>query len=163
MEKKQFLTILGLGNVLLQDEGFGVHFVRWFSGRYHLPDEVDVIEGGTMAYALLDIVCRCEHLIVIDVIKADDEPGSIYRFSQEDMLANMPPPTSAHEVQFMDVLFQAELLDESPETVFLCIVPQKYDEMALTMTALMEEKFMEMERFLLKELALHDVTPERLS
>ena len=50
------------------------------------------------------------------------------------METHMPPPTSAHEVSFPDVLFKAELLDESPETVFLCIVPEDYGEMGMELT-----------------------------
>ncbi|MEN6330536.1 MAG: hydrogenase maturation protease, partial [Smithella sp.] len=84
MTDKNFVTILGIGNILLQDEGFGVHFVRWISGRYSATDEIRIIDGGTLGYALLDIVSGCRNLIVIDVIKVDDAPGSIYRFSKEE-------------------------------------------------------------------------------
>ncbi len=155
------ITILGLGNILLRDEGFGVHFVRWFSERYRLPDPVRIVEGGTLAYSLLDTVCNCDHLIVIDVIKTNDEPGSIYRFTQDELALHLPPPTSAHEVQFLDVLCKAELIEQAPNVIFLCIVPRSYDEMELEMTPLMREKFPLMEGLLLKELSHHHVAPER--
>ena len=48
MEDKQFITILGLGNILMKDEGFGVHFVRWIESRWRLPETVELIEGGVM-------------------------------------------------------------------------------------------------------------------
>ena len=121
--KKEKITILGVGNILLADEGFGVHFVRWLSGRYKPSENVHIIDGGTLGYALMDIICSCDNLIVIDVLKAKDTPGSIYRFNIQEMQAHMPPPTTAHEVTFFDVLFKAELMDELPETLFLCIVP----------------------------------------
>ena len=79
---------------------------------------VRIIDGGTLGYALIDIICSCEHLIVIDVLKVKDTPGSIYRFNTEEMQAHMPPPTTAHEVTFFDVLFKVELMDELPETYF---------------------------------------------
>ncbi|MEN6317292.1 MAG: hydrogenase maturation protease, partial [Syntrophaceae bacterium] len=84
MTDKNFVTILGIGNILLEDEGFGVHFVRWISERYSATDDIRIIDGGTLGYALLDIVSGCRNLIVIDVIKVDDAPGSIYRFSKEE-------------------------------------------------------------------------------
>jgi hypothetical protein len=62
----------------------------------------------------------------------------------------------------MDVLFQAELLDEAPNTVFLCMVPERYDEMDLAMTAAVQSRFSDMETLLLKELSLHGVMPERV-
>lgn len=156
-------TILGLGNILLGDEGFGVHFVRWFAGRHRLPDEAALVDGGVLGYALLDIICNCDHLIVIDAIKAGDEAGSIYRFTREELEAKMPPPTSAHEVTFMDVLFKAELIGEIPSVVFLCIVPGCYGEMDLEMSPGLREKFPVMENLLLKELELLGVKPLKIS
>ena len=85
------INILGLGNILLQDEGFGVHFIRWFSEAYHLPENVKATDGGTLGYMLLDILGSCEEAIIIDVIKLNDLPGSIYRFTQEEMEIHMPP------------------------------------------------------------------------
>lgn len=160
-EKKEKVTILGVGNILLRDEGFGVHFIRWFSQRYKPEESVSIIDGGTLGYALIDIICSCDHLIVIDVLKAKDMPGSIYRFNTKEMQAHMPPPTTAHEVTFFDVLFKVELMDELPETLFLCIVPQEYGDMNMEMTPVMRDKFPVMEKFLLKELSKLNVTLER--
>jgi hydrogenase maturation protease len=161
MTGRNRVTILGLGNILLADEGFGVHFIRWFSERYQPAESVRVIDGGTLGYALIDIICNCDNLIVIDVLKAVDVPGSIYRFNSEEMQAHMPPPTTAHEVTFFDVLFKVELLDELPQTVFLCIVPHNYGEMNLEITPIMQEKFPLMERFLLEELSRINIALEK--
>jgi hydrogenase maturation protease len=160
MTEKDRITILGLGNILMRDEGFGVHFIRWFSERYSLPENVKIVEGGTMGYALLGPISLSRYLIVIDVLKLDDEPGSVYRFTREDMEAHLPPPTSAHEVTFQDVLFKAELIDECPETVFLCIIPENYADMDLEMSPRLKDRFPAMEELLLKELLLHDIRLE---
>jgi hydrogenase maturation protease len=161
MTERNHVTILGIGNILLADEGFGVHFVRWFSKRYQATDDVRIIDGGTLGYALLDIICSCDHLIVVDVLKAKDAPGSIYRFNKEEMELHMPPPTSAHEVTFPDVLFKTELMGESPETVFLCIVPAEYGDMKLDMTSFIRDKFPVMEKLLLQELEKLNVKLEK--
>jgi len=161
MADKQFITILGLGNILMKDEGFGVHFVKWLGGRWSFPESVELVEGGVMAYALLGPVCGCEHLIVIDVLKTDDEPGAVYRFTLAEIEPKLPPPTSAHEVQFLDVLCKAEMLDEAPEVVFLCVVPENIRDMEMEMTPLMREKFPIVEELLMKELARHGIRLER--
>jgi hydrogenase maturation protease len=162
MAKKNFITILGLGNILLADEGFGVHFIRWFSERRRLPNNVEAIDGGTLGYALLELVGNCRHLIVVDVIKLQDAPGSLYRFTREDLELHMPPPTSAHEIMFLDVLCKAELIEQAPDDViFLCIVPEQYENTALEMTQTLKEKFSDMEALLLKELSYHGIVPER--
>ena len=162
-EKKERVTILGVGNILLADEGFGVHFVRWLSQQYKPTESVSIIDGGTLGYALIDIICSCDNLIVIDVLKAKDIPGSIYRFNTEEMQAHMPPPTTAHEVTFFDVLFKVELMDELPQTLFLCIIPQDYGDMNVEMTPVIQEKFPMMEKLLLAELSRLNVALERIN
>ena len=160
MEEKKYLTILGLGNILLTDEGFGVHFIRMLEEKYSFPERTHVVDGGTLGYSLLDTISETHNLIVIDTIKTDDTPGSIYRFTSEEMELKMPEPTSAHEVEFFDVLNQAELIGDSPETVFLCIVPYEYGEMNLEMTEQIKDRFQKMEELALKELKKLNIIPE---
>ncbi|HNZ65517.1 MAG TPA: HyaD/HybD family hydrogenase maturation endopeptidase [Smithella sp.] len=162
MSERNFVTVLGIGNILMGDEGFGVHFVRWFAQRHRETHDVKIIDGGTLGYALLDIICSCDHLIVVDVLKVQDTPGSIYRFNKQEMELHLPPPTTAHEVTFPDVLFKSELLGEAPETIFLCIVPQDYKDLWMEMSPFLYDKFSEMEKLLLVELAKLNIKMERL-
>jgi len=143
------------------DEGFGVHFVRWFSDRYQTTNDLRVIDGGTLGYKLLDIICSCDHLIIVDVLKLDDTPGSIYRFTKEEMELHMPPPTTAHEVTFPDVLFKSELLGEAPDTIFLCVVPQNYKDLDMNMAGFLFDKFPDVEKLLISELEKLNIRPER--
>ena len=154
------ITVLGLGNILLRDEGFGVHFANWFAQRWRLPANVSVLDGGVLGYRLLDTVTECEHLIAIDVIKVDDAPGSVYRFTLEELQAKLPDPTSAHEVEFPHVLVMAELLGRAPAAIFLCVVPQMIGE-GTEMTSLMPARFELVEDLLLTELKRLDVKVER--
>jgi hydrogenase maturation protease len=162
MSEKNYITILGLGNILLQDEGFGVHFVRWFEKNYQLPEGVKIVEGGTLGYRLLDTVCSCDNLFVIDVIKSN-EPGSIYRFTKQQIDEQELQATSAHEVSFQDVLCKAELIEELPDVIFLCIGPYGYKDMGLELTPLMRKKMPEVEKLLLQELSSHGINPLKLN
>ena len=56
MTEKNLVTVLGIGNILMGDEGFGVHFVRWFARRYQSRQDIQIIDGGTLGYALLNII-----------------------------------------------------------------------------------------------------------
>lgn len=158
---RKFVTVLGLGNILMADEGFGVHFIRWFSECYHAPELVLLMDGGTLGYVLLDTIGNTDHLIVIDVLKLDDTPGNIYRFTRDEMELHLPPPTSAHEVKFADVMCKADMLGEMPETTFLCIVPAQYQEMDLDITPILREKFPILKDLLLKELARLGIVLEK--
>ena len=68
-------TILGLGNILLKDEGFGVRFLQEMEKNYLFPDNVKLVDGGTLGYGLLDTISSCERLLVIDVIKSEIGPA----------------------------------------------------------------------------------------
>lgn len=124
MQRRYKLTILGLGNILFKDEGFGVHCVREFEKGYHLPESVAIHEGGTLGYMLMDIICQTEYLLVIDTVKADDNPGSIYRFHPDAIPASLGYNVSAHEVEFLDVLLKAEIMGEAPQATIIAVVPQ---------------------------------------
>jgi len=152
------ITVLGLGNILLGDEGFGVHFVEWFGRRWRLPAGVKLLDGGVLGYRLLDTVTDCQHLIAIDTLKVEDEPGSVYRFTLEELQARLPDPTSAHEVEFPHVLVMAELMGQAPETVFLCVVPQHLGE-STALQPVMATRFALVEKLLLAELARLGCTP----
>jgi hydrogenase maturation protease len=156
------ITILGLGNILQRDEGFGVWFLRHLETAYRFPENVRLIDGGTLGYGLLDTVTACERLLVIDIIKSNDAPGTLYRFSQQEMELALPDPTSAHEVEFLDVLGMAEMMEELPETIFLCVAPEVYGgELATGLSPALEAAFPAMEKLLLAELAALGITPER--
>ncbi len=153
-------TILGLGNILLQDEGFGVHFLDYLNEKYIFSDDVSLIDGGTLGYGLLNTISSCDQLLVIDIIKSDDPPGSLYRFNRTEMELHLPAPTSAHEVEFFDVLSKAEMMGELPETIFLCIAPQQYGgELNNTMSRVMLDAFPAMEKLLLEELDKRQLLP----
>jgi hydrogenase maturation protease len=158
------ITILGLGNILQQDEGFGVWFLRHLEESFRFPAGVRLVDGGTLGYGLLDTISACDRLYVIDIIKSDDPAGTLYRFSHQEMELRLPEPTSAHEVEFFDVLGMAEMMGELPETIFLCIAPETYGgELATGMTPVMYRAFPAMERLLLKELAAIGIEPAKIS
>ncbi|HDS15520.1 MAG TPA: hydrogenase maturation protease [Proteobacteria bacterium] len=152
-------TILGLGNTLLGDEGFGVFFLQKLVDKYDFPETVQLVDGGTLGYGLLDTISACERLLVIDIIKSGDRPGSLYRFTRAEMELRLPPPTSAHEVEFLDVLYKAEMMGRLPETVFLCITPEKYGgQMEIGLTPAMYEAFPAMEKIFFQQLSHWQLT-----
>lgn len=161
--QRRYLSILGIGNIYMQDDGFGVNFITWFGRRYAMPETVQLIEGGALGYGLFDIVTNCEHLIVIDTINIQDEPGSLYRFTMDDIDFVCPLSSMAGETAFTDVLFKAELIDRLPQTTFLCIVPQQYQIMGTAMSAVMHQRFPHMAQLLFKELAALNIAPERIT
>lgn len=119
--------IVGVGNILLSDEGIGVHVVSFLRSK-DLPPNVEVIDAGTATLDLLPLINGVSKLIVVDAVKGKGEPGSIYRFTPEDIKKEKKMATSLHQIGLLDVLEMADKIGEKPKsTVIIGIEPQNTD------------------------------------
>ncbi|MBP3780046.1 MAG: HyaD/HybD family hydrogenase maturation endopeptidase [Selenomonas sp.] len=101
---KNEVTILGIGNVILRDEGFGVRVAEYLDKYYEFPDTVQIVDGGTLGIELTQYVTGTEKLLVIDSINGGAEPGTTFRFHNDDVMEHFQDKLSAHEVGIQDVL-----------------------------------------------------------
>jgi len=118
------VLILGIGNLVLKDEGVGVHVVRALE-KQKLPPGVNVIDGGTATMELLSPLFESERIIVIDALKANGEPGSIYRCLPEDLTETSDRPLSLHQVGLLDVLGMARQLGGNAAVVIIGVEPKE--------------------------------------
>ncbi len=127
MENLKKTLILGLGNILMQDEGVGVRVVEAMRD-VPLPPGVDLLDGGTAGLSLLELMEGYDRVIVVDAVGAGAEPGAIFKLRPED-LAAMPNVqlTSFHQVGLMGVLQLAELVGQRPEVVIIGVQPASLD------------------------------------
>jgi len=120
--------ILGVGNILLGDEGVGIHAVRELE-ETALPPHVDLIDGGTAGLDLLDLMRGYERVIIIDAVEAGAEPGTIFRFTPEEV-ASQPQalPLSLHQAEILEVLQLAAFVGRPlPPIVIYGIQPEVMD------------------------------------
>jgi hydrogenase maturation protease len=118
------ILILGLGNILLRDEGVGVHAVNALAARYALPEGVEALDGGTSGMDLLDTVAGRGRLIVCDAIQSDAAPGSAMRIDGSEIAAFFATRVSPHQLGLCDMLANLSLMGEKPEQVTIVgIVP----------------------------------------
>ena len=132
-------VILGVGNVLLSDEGIGVHVANELS-TMELPPGVSVVEGGTDGFRLLNIITEADRLIVVDAVKGGAEPGSIYRFNVDEV-RNVPSGfrTSVHQVGILEVIDLSGLIGKTPKTTVIGVEPKSL-EMSLELSPEIREK-----------------------
>lgn len=98
------VTVLGVGNVILRDEGFGVRVVEYLDHHYDFPDNVQLVDGGTLGIELTQYVTGTKKLLVIDSINGGAEPGTVFRFHNDAIMEHFQDKLSAHEVGIQDVL-----------------------------------------------------------
>ncbi|MBW2310650.1 MAG: hydrogenase maturation protease [Deltaproteobacteria bacterium] len=123
MTRKRTL-ILGIGNLILKDEGIGVHVVRALEEK-KLPPEAGLIDGGTATMDLLSVIYESERIIVIDALKAGGEPGTIYRCLPEDLMETSDRPLSLHQLGLLDVLGMSRQLGGDAAVVIIGVEPKE--------------------------------------
>ncbi len=120
IEHKSEVLILGIGNLLWADEGFGVRAVEALHRRYRLPDSVKVMDGGTQGLYLLPYVQGAKRLLIFDAIDYGLRPGTL-KMVRDDEVPRFTgaKKMSLHQTGFQDVLSAAELLGGIPEEMLL--------------------------------------------
>jgi hydrogenase maturation protease len=117
--KQPDMLILGIGNILLQDEGVGVRVVEALQAL-QMPGNVELLDGGTASQDIVHALSGHRTLIVVDAVQADQKPGTILRFKPDDLDLNHAVPLSVHQMHFLDALRMAELTPQgSPQQVVI--------------------------------------------
>lgn len=111
------VLILGLGNILLSDEGAGIKAVEELNRRYDVSEAVEIIDGGTMGLELLPYFEGRSHVLIIDAVKTGKTPGTIVRI--DDPPTYFSSKTSFHQIGLSDVMGVAAIMDNLPEYIVL--------------------------------------------
>jgi hydrogenase maturation protease len=110
------VLILGIGNILLSDEGIGVHVVKRLQARYENHPAIEYLDGGTLSFTLAEPIARAEGLIVVDAARMDSPPGSVKVFHNDEMDRYLSGNRqSVHEVSLTDLLDIARLSESLPK------------------------------------------------
>ena len=119
--------VLGIGNLLLSDESFGIHVTEYLEKEYLFPDSVTIIDGGTAGIYMAPFLESHDPVFVIDVINLKGAaPGSLYTFTAtEAKNGSIQARMSPHQLGILEILDICKLRDINPETVeFFCVVPK---------------------------------------
>ena len=124
------VTILGIGNVLWADEGFGVRAVEALNRRYAFPDNVTLMDGGTQGLYLVQHVQSADLLVVFDAVDYGLEPGTIKLVEDDDVPKFMgAKKMSLHQTGFQEVLSTAQLLGDYPDHILLIgVQPEELED-----------------------------------
>ena len=111
------ILILGIGNILLSDEGAGVKAVEELQNRYDCSDAVEIVDGGTIGFELLPYFENRSHILIIDAVKTGNKPGTIVRI--DDPPAFFQKKVSPHQIGLADVMGMAVITDNMPQNIAL--------------------------------------------
>ncbi len=132
--------VLGVGNILVADEGIGVRVIENIAAKYNLPDSVMLLDGGTLGLDLLYYMEDTENLLIIDAVETGCEPGTMLRLEDEQVPAFMTLKMSPHQVGVPDMLFAAKLKGIAPKNLVLLGIQPESLEMSLELSATIAAK-----------------------
>lgn len=129
------VIVLGVGNLLLKDEGVGIQAVQRLMEEVVDP-EVELIDGGTSGLDLLPIFERCENLFIIDCVKGGGEPGAIYKFDSSDIEKKVEAyKMSVHDFDLVDTIELARALEKKMPQITVYGVEPSAIEWGLELTS----------------------------
>jgi hydrogenase maturation protease len=112
-------VVLGLGNLLLGDEGFGIHAVQYLQARAGAQFPVEWVDGGVLGLNLLPLVEECSHLLVLDAVDAGKPGGTLIEMTQDEIPLYSGMKLSEHQVGFQEVLAVAKFRGHYPSHLHL--------------------------------------------
>jgi hydrogenase maturation protease len=146
------ILVLGIGNVLLTDEGIGVRALNELERRYTFPENVELLDGGTAGIELLRHIRKRDYLIIIDAMKFNQIPGTVTRVEGNDVPAAFRTRISPHQLGLSDLLAAAMLTDELPPNLVLYGVEPENLDIGLDLTDTVEASVEKLTEAIIEEL-----------
>lgn len=154
------ILILGVGNILLKDEGVGVHVAEKLQ-KHNLPGNVEVIDGGTAGIDILLSQAGLDKLVVVDAMKGGKRPGTIYKLKlkadEKDRLTQAfsqekQSKISLHQVSLLDALNTVEKINRAPEEIVIIGVEPGEVDCGLGLTERVKQKVPKVIREIFEEI-----------
>ena len=156
-------VVLGVGNILLSDEGFGVRVAEVLQQRFLFSDEVAVLDGGTLGMELMRFLDGAQHLILIDAVHGSAaEPGSFHELRGDAVRLYFREKVSMHELGIQEVLASLEVMGKPIRDIVVFGVQPVSLEIGLDLTVLVAARVEETVERVIRQLKTWDRLCERI-
>jgi hydrogenase maturation protease len=152
MSQKRIL-VLGVGNILLGDEGTGVRVIEKLEDEYIFSENVRLYDGGTLGLRLLDPIFESDYAVVVDIVRGGGAPGTIYRILEDDLPKKIPYKSSLHELNMVETLIYAEELGNRPTAVVIGVEPGDWSSWSTELTEPVRNRMEDIVTAVLEEIA----------
>jgi hydrogenase maturation protease len=160
----QKVTLIGLGNILMRDEGVGVYAVRYLEEHYEIPPGLEVVDGGTSGLDLLPYIENRDRVLIVDAVDFRKEPGYIGVLGNQEVPALFGLKDSLHHLGLMDLLAAAQLLGVAPKTICLIGIQPLAIETGLDLTDVIQARLAPLAARILAQLQAWGLSlPSRVS
>jgi hydrogenase maturation protease len=129
------ILVLGLGNTIMTDDGFGVRVVEALLSRFRFHGEITLLDGGTLGLDLLPCLEEVERLLIVDAMEMQSPPGTVFHLEWGEVPRAFASKLSVHQVGIQELLAVSELLGHLPQDVVAWGVQPECTEMGTELTA----------------------------
>lgn len=147
------VLVLGIGNLVMSDDGIGVRVVQLLTERYRFPAGVTILDGGTLGLDLLPRLEGVARLLVVDAVETGQAPGTLVRLAGDDVPIVLETKLSPHQMGLKDLLAVAMLQGFAPQEMVLWGVQPERIEMSLELSAVVAAQLEILVEKVLAELA----------
>jgi len=155
------IVVLGMGNMLMKDDGIGVWVVRGLADAYDWPAQVRFVDGGVAGLRCLSEFENADGLLIIDAVLGRETPGTVYRLKPEDVNARGSSRPSAHEVGVFELISVAKAIGKLPPTRILGIQPGDAHEFGAELTPVLRDALPRVIEAVIEELRFWEIEPVR--
>lgn len=128
------ILVLGVGNILMHDEGLGVRVVEHLGAHYEFSDNVVLMDGGAGGLRLADDLTSHDCVVVVDAVMNGGAPGDLYRLEGDDLKLSLTFKQSMHETDLLETMACCEIIGHRPNCVVLGMEPQNIEGFSLELT-----------------------------
>jgi hydrogenase maturation protease len=154
--------VIGLGNMLLQDDAVGLHVTETIKERYRFEPPIDLIDGGTAGLDLLPVIEGYGKVLFVDAVDAGEAPGTTVIIEGDAIPSFLSSQASVHHVGLSDLLFAARMVDLLPAHLCLVGIQPESIDVGLDMTDTLKRKFDSLLTKVLERLQEWGIEPVRL-
>jgi len=135
------ISLIGLGNLLLGDEGVGIHAVEALKKKYDFPEEVRLLDGGTLGLDLLHLIEGMDRVLFVDAVELKEKAGTIAVIEGEGLPSLLEPKLSLHHVGLADLLLASSFLGTRPAEIALVGIQPETLEIGLELSPTIQGRF----------------------
>lgn len=155
------MVILGIGNILQKDDGFGVYAAMYLNENYLFSNDINIINGGVEGINLLNVFIENDKVLILDTIGLEDAPGSLYVIPTHELGGYGLNSGGAHEVGVLECLDMLELQGKAlPEAYVIGIVPAEVT-FDIALSEALKDVFDGYIKVVLHKLISYDIAAER--
>ena len=135
------VLVMGIGNLLLTDDGVGVHAAQTLAGE-SWPENVTIMEAGTFTQDVFYLFKGFAHVLILDIVHGHAGPGTVYHLTENQLVDNEKQRLSIHDIDLLDSLRMAEMLHGSrPNLTVMGMEPADYTSWSMELSPVVQERF----------------------